>query len=184
VRSVRPGGAEAPAEEIAACTIDAADAYTDASTALVADIDDDIDVEDDDAAAKSVCDHALARTADGYLLTVALPAGVRADGVECVDDRTVRVRVPGAAPLVVFLEEPVDPAKTAAAYKKKKSVLRVTLVRAEGGTDPGTLRDAFIDAPDHAAFMEDLGKLATKRGYVPPMSSLEDYSDTVKAASR
>ena len=144
--------------------------WSDPVTSAAPDDDDDLPADDIDLEEEPVLDtpdHALRPTDGGYELTVRLPAGVRAEGIEC-DGATVRVAVPGRAVLAVALQARVDPAKTKATYKKKAGVLVVALARAD----------------DHGAFMEDLGREAAKRGYVPPLAGLEEVSETIKGASR
>ena len=144
--------------------------WSDPVTSAADDDDDDLPADDIDLEEEPVLDtpdHALRPTDGGYELTVRLPAGVRAEGIEC-DGATVRVAVPGRAVLAVALQARVDPAKTKATYKKKAGVLVVALARAD----------------DHGAFMEDLGREAAKRGYVPPLAGLEEVSETIKGASR
>ena len=46
------------------------------------------------------------------------------------------------------------------------------------------LKVSFRFPDQHASFMEDLGREAQKRGYVPPMSGLEEVNDGVRRASR
>ena len=144
--------------------------WSDPVTSAAPDDDDDLPADDIDLEEEPTLDtpdHALRPTDGGYELTVRLPAGVRAEGIEC-DGATVRVAVPGRAVLAVALQARVDPAKTKATYKKKAGVLVVALARAD----------------DHGAFMEDLGREAAKRGYVPPLAGLEEVSETIKGASR
>ena len=76
--------------------------------------------------------------------------------------------VPGHDDLVVRFTAPVDPRRTEAKFSKKTSQLKVS----------------FRFPDQHASFMEDLGREAQKRGYVPPMSGLEEVNDGVRRASR
>ena len=131
----------------------------------------DLDLEDDDIdedePVANTPDHALQATADGYELTVALPPGARAKDLDC-DGKQCRVVVPGRDDLVVRFAAPVDPRRTEAKFSKKTSQLKVS----------------FRFPDQHASFMEDLGREAQKRGYVPPMSGLEEVNDGVRRASR
>ena len=131
----------------------------------------DLDLEDDDIdedePVADTPDHALQATASGYELTVALPPGARAKDLDC-DGQRCRIVVPGRDDLVVRFAAPVDPRRTEAKFSRKTSQLKVSF--------------RFPDR--HAAFMEDLGREAQKRGYVPPMSGLEEVNDGVRRASR
>ena len=131
----------------------------------------DLDLEDDDIDEEepiaNTPDHALQATASGYELTVALPPGARAEDLDC-DGQRCRVVVPGRDDLVVRFAAPVDPRRTEAKFSKKTSQLKVS----------------FRFPDEHASFMEDLGREAQKRGYVPPMSGLEEVNDGVRRASR
>ena len=131
----------------------------------------DLDLEDDDIDEEepiaNTPDHALQATASGYELTVALPPGARAEDLDC-DGQRCRVVVPGRDDLVVRFAAPVDPRRTEAKFSKKTSQLKVS----------------FRFPDQHASFMEDLGREAQKRGYVPPMSGLEEVNDGVRRASR
>lgn len=143
----------------------AEEALLDALEEAVEDLElEDDDIDDDDVA--NTPDHALQATSDGYTLTVALPAGVRAKDVDC-DGRRCRIVVPGREDLVVRFAAPVDPKLTEATFSKKTSRLVVA-----------------FKFPSHASFMEDLGRHAKKIGYVPPMSGLEEVNDGVRQASR
>ena len=131
----------------------------------------DLDLEDDDIdedePVANTPDHALQATESGYELTVALPPGARAKDLDC-DGKRCRIVVPGRDDLVVRFAAPVDPRRTEAKFSRKTSQLKVSF--------------RFPDR--HAAFMEDLGREAQKRGYVPPMSGLEEVNDGVRRASR
>ena len=131
----------------------------------------DLDLEDDDIDEEepvaNTPDHALQATESGYELTVALPPGARAKDLDC-DGQRCRIVVPGHDDLVVRFAAPVDPRRTEAKFSKKTSQLRVS----------------FRFPDQHASFMEDLGREAQKRGYVPPMSGLEEVNDGVRRASR
>ncbi len=131
----------------------------------------DLDLEDDDIDedehVANTPDHALQATESGYELTVALPPGARAKDLDC-DGQRCRIVVPGHDDLVVRFAAPVDPRRTEAKFSKKTSQLKV----------------AFRFPDQHASFMEDLGREAQKRGYVPPMSGLEEVNDGVRRASR
>ena len=131
----------------------------------------DLDLEDDDIDedehVANTPDHALQATSEGYELTVALPPGARAKDLDC-DGQRCRIVVPGHDDLVVRFAAPVDPRRTEAKFSRKTSQLKVSF--------------RFPDR--HAAFMEDLGREAQKRGYVPPMSGLEEVNDGVRRASR
>ncbi len=131
----------------------------------------DLDLEDDDIdedePVANTPDHALQATESGYELTVALPPGARAKDLVC-DGQRCRIVVPGRDDLVVRFAAPVDPRRTEATFSKKTSQLKVS----------------FRFPDQHAAFMEDLGREAQKRGYVPPMSGLEEVNDGVRRASR
>ena len=131
----------------------------------------DLDLEDDDIdedePVANTPDHALQATESGYELTVALPPGARAKDLDC-DGQRCRIVVPGHDDLVVRFAAPVDPRRTEAKFSKKTSQLKV----------------AFRFPDQHASFMEDLGREAQKRGYVPPMSGLEEVNDGVRRASR
>ena len=131
----------------------------------------DLDLEDDDIDEEepvaNTPDHALQATESGYELTVALPPGARAKDLDC-DGQRCRIVVPGRDDLVVRFAAPVDPRRTEAKFSKKTSQLKVS----------------FRFPDQHAAFMEDLGREAQKRGYVPPMSGLEEVNDGVRRASR
>ena len=131
----------------------------------------DLDLEDDDIdeeeSIANTPDHALQATASGYELTVALPPGARAKDLDC-DGQRCRIVVPGRDDLVVRFAAPVDPRRTEAKFSKKTSQLKVS----------------FRFPDQHASFMEDLGREAQKRGYVPPMSGLEEVNDGVRRASR
>ena len=131
----------------------------------------DLDLEDDDIdedePVADTPDHALQATASDYELTVALPPGARAKDLDC-DGKRCRIVVPGRDDLVVRFAAPVDPRRTEAKFSKKTSQLKVS----------------FRFPDQHAAFMEDLGREAQKRGYVPPMSGLEEVNDGVRRASR
>ena len=121
----------------------------------------DLDLEDDDIDEEepvaNTPDHALQATESGYELTVALPPGARAKDLDC-DGQRCRIVVPGHDDLVVRFAAPVDPRRTEAKFSKKTSQLKVS----------------FRFPDQHASFMEDLGREAQKRGYVPPMSGLEE----------
>ena len=122
---------------------------------------------------------------------------MKADDVDC-KPTSCRVIVQGRSPLRVRFAAPVDPARTKAAYRRKKNELRVTFVRADVATAPAArsaapAARAPAPAPathcaaasaEHASFMEDLGRTASARGYVPPMSGMEEVSDDIKKASR
>ena len=131
----------------------------------------DLDLEDDDIDEEepvaNTPDHALQATESGYELTVALPPGARAKDLDC-DGQRCRIVVPGHDDLVVRFAAPVDPRRTEAKFSKKTSQLKVS----------------FRFPDQHASFMEDLGREAQKRGYVPPMSGLEEVNDGVRRASR
>ena len=131
----------------------------------------DLDLEDDDIDEEepvaNTPDHALQATESGYELTVALPPGARAKDLDC-DGQRCRIVVPGHDDLVVRFAAPVDPRRTEAKFSRKTSQLKV----------------AFRFPDQHASFMEDLGREAQKRGYVPPMSGLEEVNDGVRRASR
>ena len=131
----------------------------------------DLDLEDDDIdeeeSVANTPDHALQATSEGYELTVALPPGARAKDLDC-DGQRCRIVVPGHDDLVVRFAAPVDPRRTEAKFSKKTSQLKVS----------------FRFPDQHASFMEDLGLEAQKRGYVPPMSGLEEVNDGVRRASR
>ena len=131
----------------------------------------DLDLEDDDIdedePVANTPDHALQATESGYELTVALPPGARAKDLDC-DGQRCRIVVPGRDDLVVRFAAPVDPRRTEAKFSRKTSQLKVS----------------FRFPDQHASFMEDLGREAQKRGYVPPMSGLEDVNDGVRRASR
>lgn len=142
----------------------AEEALLDALEEAVEDLELEDDIDDDDVA--NTPDHALQATSDGYTLTVALPAGVRAKDVDC-DGRRCRIVVPGREDLIVRFAAPVDPKLTEAKFSKKTSRLVVA-----------------FKFPSHASFMEDLGRHAKSIGYVPPMSGLEEVNDGVRQASR
>ena len=131
----------------------------------------DLDLEDDDIDEEepvaNTPDHALQATESGYELTVALPPGARAKDLDC-DGQRCRIVVPGHDDLVVRFAAPVDPRRTEAKFSRKTSQLKVS----------------FRFPDQHASFMEDLGREAQKRGYVPPMSGLEEVNDGVRRASR
>ena len=128
---------------------------------------DDDDAFDEEEPVANTPDHALQATSEGYELTVALPPGARAKDLDC-DGQRCRVVVPGRDDLVVRFAAPVDPRRTEAKFSKKTSQLKVS----------------FRFPDEHASFMEDLGREAQKRGYVPPMSGLEEVNDGVRRASR